>query len=46
VDDPSLVKELDEHKVDYSGRYEANPEQLFSPGSFHRHYAPDLAGMP
>jgi cell division protease FtsH len=23
VDDPSLVKELDEHKVDYSGRYES-----------------------
>ena len=23
VDDPSLVKELDEHKIDYSGRYES-----------------------
>ncbi len=23
VDDPNLVKELDEHKVDYSGRYES-----------------------
>jgi cell division protease FtsH len=23
VDDPSLAKELDEHKVDYSGRYES-----------------------
>jgi len=23
VDDPGLVKELDEHKVDYSGRYES-----------------------
>ena len=23
VDDPSLVKELDDHKVDYSGRYES-----------------------
>ena len=23
VDDPSLVKDLDEHKVDYSGRYES-----------------------
>jgi len=23
VDDPSLVKELDEHKVDYSGRYQS-----------------------
>jgi len=23
VDDPGLVKELDEHKVDYSGRYQS-----------------------
>src|SRR4030067_520814 len=23
VDDPNLVKELDEHKIDYSGRYES-----------------------
>ena len=33
VDDPDLVKELDEHKVNYSGHYESKFLSSFSPGS-------------
>ena len=33
VDDPGLVKELDDHKVDYSGHYEANSSEVFWSGS-------------
>ena len=44
VNDPNLVKDLDERKVSYSGRYES---KFLSSASLldhpHRHFFPDLA---
>ena len=44
VDDPDLVKELDERKVSYSGRYENKfLSSLLLLDYPHRHFFPDLA---
>jgi cell division protease FtsH len=41
VDDPSLVKELDEHKIDYSGHYES---KIFASPSLSRNRNQHLKG--
>jgi cell division protease FtsH len=43
VNDPDLVKELDERKVSYSGRHENRFWAVFSPGFSPWHLFPDLA---